>query len=61
MEILTCDDRLGASSEVRRKTAPLAADHFYSLVQKRYYDNNGFFAVVPQYIQVPRSPLSRTP
>jgi len=36
--------------EVNRTWAPLGADHFYSLVQGKFYDNSALFRVVPKFV-----------
>ena len=36
--------------EVRREWAPRGVDRFFSLLQDRYYDNAGFFRVVPDFV-----------
>ena len=36
--------------EVRREWAPKGVDRFFSLLQDRYYDNSGFFRVVPDFV-----------
>lgn len=36
--------------EVTRSWAPLGADRFYELVMDGYYDDNGFFRVVPGFV-----------
>jgi len=36
--------------EVTRSWAPLGADRFYELVMDGYYDDNGFFRVVPNFV-----------
>lgn len=35
---------------VHRDWAPNGADHFYEMVQRKFYDNNGFFRIVPNFI-----------
>lgn len=35
---------------VHREWAPVGADHFYELVQNKFYDNNAFFRIVPKFI-----------
>jgi peptidyl-prolyl cis-trans isomerase A (cyclophilin A) len=35
---------------VHRDWAPIGADHFYELVKMGFYDNNGFFRTVPDFI-----------
>lgn len=36
--------------EVNRDWAPLGAQRFYELVKDRYYDDSGFFRVVPNFV-----------
>jgi peptidyl-prolyl cis-trans isomerase A (cyclophilin A) len=36
--------------EVHRDWAPIGADHFYELVQKKYYDGDRFFRVVKGFV-----------
>jgi peptidyl-prolyl cis-trans isomerase A (cyclophilin A) len=36
--------------EVHRDWSPKGADRFYDLVQKRFYDENRFFRVVPSFV-----------
>ena len=36
--------------EVERSLAPLGADHFYALVQDKFYDEAAFFRVVPNFV-----------
>jgi peptidyl-prolyl cis-trans isomerase A (cyclophilin A) len=35
---------------VHRDWSPIGADHFYELVKMRFYDDNRFFRVVPNFI-----------
>lgn len=35
---------------VFRKWAPYGADRFYTLCKERYYNDNGFFRVVPNFV-----------
>jgi len=36
--------------EVKRAWAPKGADRFYDLVAEHFFDDNGFFRVLPEYI-----------
>lgn len=36
--------------QVNRAWAPLGADRFYNLVKNGYYDNAGFFRIVPNFV-----------
>lgn len=36
--------------EVYRDWAPLGVDHLWKLLQAKYYDQNGFFRVVPRFV-----------
>lgn len=36
--------------DVKRSNAPIGADRFYSLVKCKYFDDNGFFRVVPGFV-----------
>jgi peptidyl-prolyl cis-trans isomerase A (cyclophilin A) len=48
---VTLDTSKGAVVlEVTRALAPHGADHFYELVQNRYYDGDRFYRVVPRFV-----------
>jgi peptidyl-prolyl cis-trans isomerase A (cyclophilin A) len=48
---VTLDTSKGAVVlEITRGWAPHGADHFYELVQNRYYDGNRFYRVVPRFV-----------
>jgi cyclophilin family peptidyl-prolyl cis-trans isomerase len=36
--------------EVHRDWAPIGAQHFYELVEDKFFDNSGFFRVVPNFV-----------
>jgi hypothetical protein len=36
--------------EITRAWAPLGVDHFYSLIQDKFYDEAAFFRVVPNFV-----------
>jgi peptidyl-prolyl cis-trans isomerase A (cyclophilin A) len=48
---VTLDTSKGAVVlEITRGWAPHGADHFYELVQNRYYDGDRFYRVVPRFV-----------
>ena len=36
--------------EVNRSWCPIGTDHFYTLVNKKFYDNSALFRVVPKFV-----------
>jgi cyclophilin family peptidyl-prolyl cis-trans isomerase len=36
--------------EIIRQWAPIGVDHFYMLLQNNYYNDNGFFRVLPGFV-----------
>ena len=46
----TADSPATISIQVNRKWSPKGADRFYQLIQDNYYNCNGFFRVVPNFV-----------
>ncbi len=44
------DEYIPITMEVRRDWAPKGVDRFFALLQDHYYDNAGFFRVVPDFV-----------
>ena len=44
------DESVPIVIEVNRSWCPIGADHFYTLVNKKFYDNSALFRVVPKFV-----------